>query len=452
MVPVTSSYSKSILAAWTIVSLTIPISLSSQNSSSISAYICRPEAANQNLEKHKRDSAEQAYREVQLFAEEWLNSSFPVMDALNAPPMSDLRMTPECRKQFMSLFADMFGKKNLQFSYSNMCIKEVNDFYIVRVTASFLDPYEKLPYNRFYLKLFLKRSSSHDAICSIYALENIPHDRSPKGNTQRFLSQVENRNLTASQEAAWHWLKRSRLHKDHKIAIALAEEALRINPDFAEAHYCMGWSKQMMGDQSGAVKAYKTAIACNEDLADAYCNLGLAEDMRGNYDEAIKLFTRGLEIQPDYPAILNNRALTWENLRKYKNALADYERAIEMDEINSAAALNSYKLKAHLQDYEGALADSRIASERDPNDCLTYLDQARFLEKLGRYKESYWSINSTIHLFPNFALAYEQRGNLEEKFGDNDSAIEDYRTACRLDKNREASRLALIRLTKAKAH
>ena len=55
-----------------------------------------------------------------------------------------------------------------------------------------------------------------------------------------------------------------------KIVDYLEEKAIRINPDYAEAHCNLGLAFCKFGRYQDAVEAYKQAIRINPDFAEAY--------------------------------------------------------------------------------------------------------------------------------------------------------------------------------------
>ena len=57
--------------------------------------------------------------------------------------------------------------------------------------------------------------------------------------------------------------------------------AIKIKPDYADAHYNLGNALRREGKNSEAISHYKMAIKINPDYADAYNNLGIAVLLRG---------------------------------------------------------------------------------------------------------------------------------------------------------------------------
>ena len=69
--------------------------------------------------------------------------------------------------------------------------------------------------------------------------------------------------------------------------------AIRIKPDYAEAHINLGIALQAQGKPEEAIAAYRAAIRLKPDFAEAHNNLGLALTDQGKLEEAIAEFRDG---------------------------------------------------------------------------------------------------------------------------------------------------------------
>jgi CHAT domain-containing protein/tetratricopeptide (TPR) repeat protein/predicted Ser/Thr protein kinase len=180
-------------------------------------------------------------------------------------------------------------------------------------------------------------------------------------------------------------------------AVAAYRMAIRLQPDFAEAHLNLGLALQAKEDLAGAVAAYREAIRLQPDYAFAYNNLGEALRQQGKLREARPYMEEALAIRrkalgeghPDYAQSLNNLAGLYHHMGDYK-ALPLYERALEVtrkalgeDHPDYAASLNN--LGAVLQSlgepgkartyYERALAVRRKALPPGHPDIATSLNR-----------------------------------------------------------------------------
>jgi tetratricopeptide (TPR) repeat protein len=82
-------------------------------------------------------------------------------------------------------------------------------------------------------------------------------------------------------------------------AIVHQTRALRIQPDFVDAHVDLALSLLRQGRASEAVAQDREAIGLNPTFALAHCNLGLALIRTGETDEAIRELNEALRLDPD---------------------------------------------------------------------------------------------------------------------------------------------------------
>jgi predicted AlkP superfamily phosphohydrolase/phosphomutase/Tfp pilus assembly protein PilF len=97
--------------------------------------------------------------------------------------------------------------------------------------------------------------------------------------------------------------------------------------------------------------------------------------------------------------------------------------------------------------YADAIEAYRKLIETNPGDGGLRASLAGALGAVGRYDESLEQLNQAIELEPLNPEAYHNRGVIFEKRGDNQAAIDEYRSALRYNPQYEPSRQALSRLT-----
>jgi tetratricopeptide (TPR) repeat protein len=102
-----------------------------------------------------------------------------------------------------------------------------------------------------------------------------------------------------SQNALAHQVYGNALLVDGEVAPAIEHlrEALRLSPDFPDAHNNLGSALGSQGDYEGAVREFRAALRTQE-TAESRHNLGFALSRLGRTDEAIPEFQRALELDP----------------------------------------------------------------------------------------------------------------------------------------------------------
>jgi lipoprotein NlpI len=83
-------------------------------------------------------------------------------------------------------------------------------------------------------------------------------------------------------------------------------EALRLKPDYAEAHNNLGMVLMREGKGDEAEVQYREAIKDDPTFEKAYNNLGVLLATKGKLEEAKTCFLRALELNPNYPDAKGN--------------------------------------------------------------------------------------------------------------------------------------------------
>jgi Flp pilus assembly protein TadD len=87
---------------------------------------------------------------------------------------------------------------------------------------------------------------------------------------------------------------------EYKKAVEAYKKHFEQNHDDAEAHYALGQTYANLGQYSDAIREYREANKLKNDDADIYYDLGVAHTKLAQYDAAAAAFSKSLEIDPDY--------------------------------------------------------------------------------------------------------------------------------------------------------
>jgi len=94
--------------------------------------------------------------------------------------------------------------------------------------------------------------------------------------------------------------KREEAEAEYKKAVEAYKKYFQEKRDDPEAHYALGQTYANLGQYSEAIREYKEATKLKEDDPDIYYDLGVAHTKLAQYDAAAAAFSKSLEIDPDY--------------------------------------------------------------------------------------------------------------------------------------------------------
>ncbi len=93
------------------------------------------------------------------------------------------------------------------------------------------------------------------------------------------------RTLTENVQLSLHYLSIGnfkKLLKDYKASLFLYNQAIELNPDYAEAYYKRGNLKVLLNDFNGAQDDFNKAIKLKPDYAEAFNNRGILKLRTGD--------------------------------------------------------------------------------------------------------------------------------------------------------------------------
>jgi tetratricopeptide (TPR) repeat protein len=102
---------------------------------------------------------------------------------------------------------------------------------------------------------------------------------------------VHEEELTAQQ-----WFERGFAAVDIDERLRFYNEAIRLEPNFADAFNNRGNARRDKGDIEGALQDYNEAIRLKPDYADAFYNRGLARSAKGDIEGALQDYNEAIRL------------------------------------------------------------------------------------------------------------------------------------------------------------
>ncbi len=194
------------------------------------------------------------------------------------------------------------------------------------------------------------------------------------------------------------------------LAMADAEEALRLDPTLAEAHLIRtevfarrGKPEEARAERSEALatfcqrgiasidkRDYEPGIADLERVireapdhleAHVWCAKGYF--FRSDYPNAIKEYTKAIALEPNNKQTYNDRGVVYSQVRDFAAAMSDLDHAIRLDPKFPEAYLNRGAVRLFAGDLAQAAADLSVAIGLDQRSAMAYRLRSVTYDRMG---------------------------------------------------------------------
>jgi tetratricopeptide (TPR) repeat protein len=155
--------------------------------------------------------------------------------------------------------------------------------------------------------------------------------------------------------------------QNYNGAIRELDEAIRLDPNLAEAYAYRSWAHGQNNNNTQALKDANRAIQLNSRLALGYFTRGRAYQVKNDNDRAIADYTEAIRHDPQNRSAYNNRSMLYTDKKDLKRAIADLTEVIRIDPKYVNAYLRRSAAYVDIKEnYEQALVDVEMVIKLDP--------------------------------------------------------------------------------------
>lgn len=271
--------------------------------------------------------------------------------------------------------------------------------------------------------------------------------------------------------------------EQYEDALRNCNEALEINPENSRAHFLRGNIYREQEEWEKARADYQVVVEQQPSNTDALQSLAYVNAQLGNMDRATELYRDYLTFNPDDADVrlsvaynLANSGATgeamqivedglerdstatalWEYLgtlalkkgtegeqaqtgasasvtdtAAIQTAVEAFARVLEAkgDSVQPQLLTNTIAAHRLIGDLQGALEFSDRALERFPDNTQLWSLRADALADMERYEEAVASVDEVVARDEDYRNAYQKRGMYNLQAGNQDAAVEDFRSA-----------------------
>lgn len=218
---------------------------------------------------------------------------------------------------------------------------------------------------------------------------------------------------------------------DTEKALYYYNEALKIDPCFADALNNAGTISHNVAHYDEAIGLYSKAIECNPAFLDAWFNRANSYYESGVHFSALADIDHIIKAKPDTSAAYFLKGLVLTKQRNYPGALSAFQKALELGPADeSACRVNLASVKIFMKKYDEAkveLEASMKLNDKEPN---IYNSLALIAIEKKDFNEALRQVNKALELSPkqpyfinNRGFIYAELGKLDEAEKDIDQSI-----------------------------
>jgi Flp pilus assembly protein TadD len=196
------------------------------------------------------------------------------------------------------------------------------------------------------------------------------------------------------------------------------EEALRLRPDYAEAHYNYAFLLKERGDLEGAEGHYQEALRLRPDDPKAHYNYAILLKERGDLRGVEGHYQEALRLRPEYAEAHYNYAVLLKERRDLEGAEGHYQEALRLRPDDPEGHHNYAVLLQERGDLEGAAGQYQEALRLRPDDPEAHYNYAVLLKQCCLPRRSKYHFERALRLAPDdprFESAYQRRAWLRDK-------------------------------------
>ncbi|KAB8333292.1 tetratricopeptide repeat protein [Scytonema tolypothrichoides VB-61278] len=193
-------------------------------------------------------------------------------------------------------------------------------------------------------------------------------------------------------------------------AVESYQQALRVKPDYAEAHYNLGNALQKQGKLEAAIEAYQQTLKIKPEISEAHNNLGTVLQKQGKLDAAVESYQQAISLKPDYAEAHYNLGNIFLQQGKLDAASKAYQQTLNIK----------------------------------PNNAHAHHNLGNALKLQGKLDAAVKSYQQAISLNPNYAEVHQNLGNALYEQGNLEAAIESYHQALRLNPDFAPAKFGIV--------
>jgi tetratricopeptide (TPR) repeat protein len=205
------------------------------------------------------------------------------------------------------------------------------------------------------------------------------------------------------------WLEKGqRFENDQQWSQAFSAytEAVKHEPNNAQALYRLGVVNDKLGSTEAAVQSYQAALRVDPGLSEArtalagyYTNQGVAQRLSRQFTEAIQSFRAALGYDTASANAHFELAQTLEQNGQFDEAVGEYQETVKLDPTKNVAHLRLAKTYSARGQHENAATEYQEALRLNPEDPVAHHGLGVAYNELGKKDQAIASLQQAVRFY-----------------------------------------------------
>jgi Flp pilus assembly protein TadD len=232
----------------------------------------------------------------------------------------------------------------------------------------------------------------------------------------------------------------------------LFRHALAVTDNNYGAHIGLGVALREKGQIDEAIRHFQEAVRLQPAYADAHNNLGVALGETGQIDEAIRQYQEAIRLQPDNADAHNNLGVALARKGQMDEAISQFQEATRLKSDDAEAHNNLGNALLNKGSVDEAISQFQKALRLKPDYAEAHFNLGNALSRKGQMDEAIRQFQEALRLKPDYVKARNNLGIALANKGQMDEAINQFQEALRLKPDYADARKNLDAALAAKAH
>jgi TolB-like protein/Flp pilus assembly protein TadD len=233
------------------------------------------------------------------------------------------------------------------------------------------------------------------------------------------------------RDLLFQYISHSFDERDLDVAIKMLQEAVRLDPNFARAHYTLGRCYVHHGQGYGgqhffdlAEASLRRALEIDPKLAGAHLQMVYVYLNRSEKDKALATLAEVRREAPHDPTVFIVAGLLYRLNGLYDKALRQYDKLLELNPKDIViACYNRGRLYTYRHEYDKAIAEFEKARTVEPDHPLVKTFQAVTLFNMGRVDDCQRMVEDVMQHHSHFEPLQVLMGWCHSAHGEHQKAL-----------------------------